>query len=56
LVIVDNLIWSGKVAKGEKDATTEGVREYLGLMWNDPRFISSLMPVRDGVGVSLRVN
>ena len=55
LVIVDNLIWSGKVAKGEKDATTEGVREYLGLMWNDPRFISSLMPVRDGVGVSLRV-
>lgn len=55
LVIVDNLIWSGKVAAGEKDPATQGVREYLQLMWQDPRFLSSLMPVRDGVGVSLRV-
>jgi len=55
LVIVDNLIWSGKVAAGEKDPATEGVREYIQLMWQDPRFLSSLMPVRDGVGVSLRV-
>jgi predicted O-methyltransferase YrrM len=55
LVIVDNLIWSGKVAAGETDPATQGVREYLELMWSDPRFLSSLMPVRDGVGVSLRV-
>jgi caffeoyl-CoA O-methyltransferase len=55
LVIVDNLVWSGKVAEGVDDPMTNGVREYLDLMWNDPRFVSSLMPVRDGVGVSLRV-
>ncbi len=55
LVIVDNLIWSGKVAAGEKDEATQGVREYVQLMWGDARFLSSLMPVRDGVGVSLRV-
>ena len=55
LVIVDNLIWSGQVAAGVRDDTTNGVREYISLMWNDPRFISSLLPVRDGVGVSLRV-
>jgi len=55
LVIVDNLIWSGRVAAGDRDPATEGVRRYLQLMWNDPRFHSSLMPVRDGVGVSLRM-
>ena len=55
LVIVDNLIWSGKVTAGETDPATQGAREYIELMWQDPRFISSLMPVRDGVGVSLRV-
>lgn len=55
LVIVDNLVWSGKVAEGVDDPATNGVREYLDLMWNDARFVSSLMPVRDGVGVSLRV-
>lgn len=55
LVIVDNLVWSGKVASGVDDANTEGIREYLQLMWSDDRFLSSLMPVRDGVGISLRV-
>jgi caffeoyl-CoA O-methyltransferase len=55
LVIVDNLVWSGKVAAGEKDEQTAGIREYIDLMWNNPNYISSLMPVRDGVGVSLRI-
>ncbi len=55
LVIVDNLIWSGRVAEGATDPDTAGIQEYLDLMWKDDRFISSLMPVRDGVGISLRV-
>ena len=55
LVIVDNLVWSGKVAEGAEDDDTQGVRRYVELMWNNPDFVSSLMPVRDGVGVSLRV-
>lgn len=55
LVIVDNLIWSGRVAEGVDDEMTNGVRQYLDLMWNDTNFLSSLMPVRDGVGVSMRV-
>ena len=46
---------SGKVAAGEKDEQTEGIREYIDLMWNNPNYFSSLMPVRDGVGVSLRI-
>ncbi|MCC6746760.1 MAG: O-methyltransferase [Deltaproteobacteria bacterium] len=53
-VIVDNLVWSGRVAAGETDADTEGVREYIRLMWADPEYLSSLLPVRDGVGLSLR--
>jgi len=55
LVIVDNLVWSGRVAEGGDDEATRGIREYLDLMWNDANFLSSLMPVRDGVGVSLRI-
>jgi len=55
LAVVDNLVWSGKVAAGADDRDTAGIREYLSLMWNDAAFLSSLMPVRDGVGVSLRL-
>ena len=54
-VIVDNLVWSGKVAEGVDDPDTNGIRQYLDLMWNDPEYLSSLMPVRDGVGVSFRL-
>ncbi len=54
MAVVDNLVWSGKPAEGRDDPATAGVREYLNLMWKDPEFLSSLMPVRDGVGLSLR--
>ena len=55
VAIVDNLVWSGRVAAGDDDADTQGVRDYLQRMWSDHRYLSSLMPVRDGVGVSLRI-
>ena len=43
--------WPG----GNRPTDQAGIREYLSLMWNDPDFVSSLMPVRDGVGVSVKV-
>jgi caffeoyl-CoA O-methyltransferase len=54
-VVVDNLVWSGRPAAGDRGKSTEGVREYIRLMWNDPHFLSSLLPVRDGVGLSIRI-
>jgi predicted O-methyltransferase YrrM len=56
LAVVDNLVWSGRVAAGDTDPDTAGIREYISLMWGDAGFLSSLMPVRDGVGVSLRLS
>jgi predicted O-methyltransferase YrrM len=55
-VLVDNLVWSGRVAAGEESSATSGVREYIRRMWGDSRFLSSLMPVRDGVGISIRLD
>lgn len=55
LAVVDNLIWSGRVVAGAEDEATCGVREYIRRMWGDPCYLSSLLPVRDGVGLSLRV-
>ncbi len=54
-VLIDNLVWSGRVAAGEDSEATKGVAEYIRLMWGDDRFLSSLLPVRDGVGLSLRI-
>lgn len=54
-VLIDNLVWSGRVAAGETDSDTVGVREYIARMWSDQCYLSSLLPVRDGVGLSVRV-
>ena len=55
-IVIDNLIWSGKVADPHvQDAATAGIREYHRLMWSNPDFLSSLLPIRDGVGLHLRL-
>ena len=55
-IVIDNLIWSGKIVDPEvQDESTEGVRKYHRLMWANPDFLSSLLPIRDGVGLHLRL-
>lgn len=55
LILTDNTLWGGKVAGKVRDAATEGVREYNRLSQSDPRYLTTINPVRDGVAVSLRV-
>lgn len=55
IVITDNLLWSGKVAGDHPDAMTQAILEYTRLFWNDKRFASSMLPIRDGVGFHLRL-
>ncbi|HTC20930.1 MAG TPA: O-methyltransferase [bacterium] len=55
IVITDNLLWSGKVAQPGPDVTTKAILEYTKAFWNDKRFASSMLPIRDGVGFHLRL-
>ncbi len=54
-MITDNLLWSGKVAQPNPDATTKAILEYTNLFWKDKNFASSMLPIRDGVGFHLRL-
>jgi caffeoyl-CoA O-methyltransferase len=56
LVLTDNALWHGKVAGKAKDAATEGVREYNRLAQADEDYLTTILPVRDGLSVSLRVD
>ncbi|MBI5837673.1 MAG: O-methyltransferase [Candidatus Eisenbacteria bacterium] len=55
-VLIHNTLWSGRVADPSitDEKTTVGVREYLRRMWADPNFTSSLLPLDDGLGLSVR--
>jgi len=59
LWLCDNVIWSGHVATGTDREGLEGwtaaIREHNRLVAEDDRFVGSIVPIRDGVTVALRV-
>lgn len=55
LLVTDNVLWSGEVAKGRGDAATKAIRAYNDALAADPRFVSVILPLRDGVSVALKV-
>ncbi|MEX0984589.1 MAG: O-methyltransferase [Actinomycetota bacterium] len=57
LYICDNVLWSGRVpADGEEtDGVTDAIREHNRLIAEDERYVSSIIPTRDGVFVALRI-
>jgi len=56
LFVCDNMLWFGRVAGPDEDPDTRGVRELTRLLHEDPAFVSTILPVRDGVSVSLKVS
>ena len=60
LYVCDNVLWSGAVADPKGDhgrdaATTNAILEHNRLIADDERFVSTIVPTRDGVFVALRV-
>ena len=57
--VCDNVLWSGRVATGEptpnRPGWTEAIREHNELVADDRRYVSQIVPIRDGVMVALRV-
>jgi predicted O-methyltransferase YrrM len=53
LFITDNIIWSGRVFNTrQKDADTRAIRQFTKLLYEDERFFTTVMPVRDGIAVA----
>lgn len=55
LFVCDNMLWSGRVAGSQNDDDTRGVRELTRLLYADPGLHTTIVPLRDGVSVSLRL-
>lgn len=55
LLLTDNLLWGGRVATEEPPASsTLAIGEYTRLLYASPELLTVIVPLRDGVGVSLR--
>jgi len=56
LFICDNMLWSGRVLAPAEDPDTKGIVELTRRLREAPDFVTTLVPIRDGVTVSLRVS
>jgi caffeoyl-CoA O-methyltransferase len=55
LFVTDNVLWSGKVAqKNPSEASTKAILEFNRLLYNSPDFLTTILPIRDGVAVAVR--
>ena len=55
LLITDNTLWQGKVAEPDPDETTKAVKVFNEMIFGKKEVISSIIPIRDGVSVSLKL-
>lgn len=55
LLVTDNVLWSGDVARHDQSEDTAAIRTYNERLAKDPRMIASIVPLRDGVSIALKV-
>jgi predicted O-methyltransferase YrrM len=55
LFISDNVLWQGQVVdQNNPDENTRGILEHNRLIFESPDFFSSIIPVRDGISLSVK--
>ena len=55
LFITDNVIWSGRVCDKKPDRTTSAIVEFTEKLYRDSRFFTTIMPIRDGISVAVKL-
>ena len=54
LLVADNVLWQGQVPRGGRTPEAVALREYNRRLAQDPRFLTAVLPLRDGVSVALK--
>ncbi|HXV28238.1 MAG TPA: O-methyltransferase [bacterium] len=55
LFMADNTLWFGKVLDRLPDEDTRGILKFTELLFKDPDFSSTIVPVRDGVAIGYKL-
>jgi caffeoyl-CoA O-methyltransferase len=56
LFVTDNVLWSGRVASpANADSTTRAILEFNRQLYRTPGLLTTVIPLRDGVSVSLKI-
>ena len=56
VVIVDNLLWGGRVASDDTESSTVALREFNPYFMNHPQLLAEVLPVGDGLGYAVKIS
>jgi caffeoyl-CoA O-methyltransferase len=55
IFVTDNVLWSGRVArKSQRDAATQAIIQFNRLLYQSSGFVTTILPLRDGLAVALK--
>ncbi|MBN2092210.1 O-methyltransferase [candidate division KSB1 bacterium] len=55
ILITDNALWDGKVVESPDDIYTEGVQRYNKLIYKNKDLLTTIVPLRDGLAMSVKL-
>lgn len=55
LFITDNVLWYGRILSEDKSPATEGVRKFTELLLSHKGFYTTIIPLRDGLSISVKL-
>ena len=55
LFVTDNVLWHGRVISEDKSPATQGVREFTELLMSHSGFYTTIIPMRDGLSISVKL-
>ncbi len=55
LLITDNVLWFGRVLKEDDSPSTKGIKEFTRLLLSEKGFLTTIIPIRDGISISLKL-
>ncbi len=55
LFVSDNVLWSGRVVKGNPDSRTKANLEFNKLLYDSKELLTTILPLRDGVAVAMKL-
>jgi caffeoyl-CoA O-methyltransferase len=55
LFIADNVLWSGRILSKKPDSSTQAILEFNRKLFKSKNLLSSILPIRDGVAVAVKL-
>jgi predicted O-methyltransferase YrrM len=56
ILVTDNMLWDGRVVQVGRSASTRGVLRYTKMLYGSKDLLTAMLPLRDGVAVSVKLH